>query len=110
MAFEIEPILDIVQQKEAELTRGLREIFDDGMPYGQKRPTDEEIVQFVANMLEEYPFQWWIDEETGEYVFDSAWLAVLRDYNDRTDKDHHIEGAKETYSRIEKALQSLGGE
>lgn len=108
MSFEVKPILDIVEAKEKELTKGLRDIFDDGMPYGQKRPTDEEIVQYVANMLQEYPFQWWIDTSTGEAVFDSAWLAVLRDFNDRAEEGH-LEGGKETYQRIEKALQKLGG-
>lgn len=110
MSFEIEPILELVKSREKEFTEGMKEILDDGMPYGQKRPTDEEVVQFLGNMLEKYPFEYWVDEETGETIFASAWLEVLKNYNERTDKDKQLEGGESVYQRIEKAVQNIGGQ
>lgn len=99
---DIESIIERVEAREKELSENLQKRFD-GTPYGQKSASSKEIVDFVAHMLEEYPFQWWVDEETGEYEFDSAWLATLRD-------DDRVEGGKEAYKRIERAFQSMGDE
>lgn len=94
--------MEIIDEKVQEISDGLDEHFpDEGTPYGQKRPTNEEIAFFAQKMLEDFPPKVWVNEETGEVIFDSAWNATLRD-------DPRVEGGREVWKRINEAVEKAG--
>lgn len=82
----------------AEKTREELRVRAKEMSFGTTRATREQGIAMVSNILMRYPPQVWMNEKTGEMIYDSAMMATIRD-------NPNVVNGKEVWREIERVLK-----
>jgi len=96
----VDRVLKLVETGAADMEKQLDEHFK-GEPFGARRPTPEETAGFVQLVLKNDPPDWYVFPD-GHKEFNSGWVIAVRDAD-------FLEGGKQAYRAIERAMARVGG-